>query len=187
MPKQGVHPFGKGPIPKGRVEWAISQTKSLMSAARLLQVSYNTFKKYAKLYDLFHQNKNQTGVGISKGPKNSSSVTMDRIFSGHHPNYPHYRLQERLMKEGYLEQECSNCGFDEMRQSDLTSPILLCFYDNDNKNHALENLYFLCYNCFYLLKPGGKLLHTPANVVKLRNKMIEDLVPTTKELSLIHI
>ena len=95
MPKQGVHPFGKGPIPKGRVEWAISQTKSLMSAARLLQVSYNTFKKYAKLYDLFHQNKNQTGIGISKGPKNSSSVTMDRIFSGHHPNYPHYRLQER--------------------------------------------------------------------------------------------
>ena len=68
-----------------------------------------------------------------------------------------------------------------MRQSDLTSPILLCFYDNDNKNHALENLYFLCYNCFYLLKPGGKLLHTPANVVKLRNKMLEALGPTPKE------
>ena len=49
MPKQGVHPFGKKPLPKGRVEWAISETKSLMAAARLLQVSYNTFKKYAKL------------------------------------------------------------------------------------------------------------------------------------------
>ena len=42
MPKQGVHPFGKKPLPKGRVEWAINETKSLMAAARLLQVSYNT-------------------------------------------------------------------------------------------------------------------------------------------------
>ena len=171
MPKQGVHPFGKRPLPKGRVEWAISETKSLMAAARLLQVSYNTFKKYAKLYDVFHQNKNQTGIGISKGPKGSSQVTMDRIFTGHNPNYPHYRLQERLLREGYLSSECSNCGFDEYRNSDMTTPLLLCFYDNDGKNHELQNLYFLCYNCFYLLKPGGKLLHTPSNVDKLRNKM----------------
>ena len=181
MPKQGVHPFGKKPLPKGRVEWAISETKSLMAAARLLQVSYNTFKKYAKLYDVFHQNKNATGIGISKGPKGSSSVTMGRIFSGHNPNYPHYRLQERLLKEGYLGSECSNCGFDEYRKSDMTTPLLLCFYDNDGKNHELQNLYFLCYNCFYLLKPGGKLLHTPSNVVKLRNKMLEALGPTPLE------
>ena len=123
MPKQGVHPFGKKPLPNGRVEWAISETKSLMAAARLLQVSYNTFKKYAKLYDLFHQNKNQTGLGISKGPKGSSQVTMDRIFSGHHPNYPHYRLQERLLREGFLASECSNCGFDDYRKSDMTTPL----------------------------------------------------------------
>ena len=154
MPKQGAHPFGKKPIPKGRIEWAISETKSLMSAARLLQVSYNTFKKYAKLYDLFHQNKNATGIGISKGPKGSSQVSMDRIFSCKHPNYPHYRLQERLLRDGYLASECSNCGFDEYRKSDMTTPLLLCFYDNDGKNHELQNLYFLCYNCFYLLKPG---------------------------------
>ena len=152
-----------------------------MAAARLLQVSYNTFKKYAKLYDLFHQNKNQHGLGISKGPKGSSQVTMERICSGHHPNYPHYRLQERLLKEGCLASECSNCGFDDYRRSDMTTPLLLCFYDNDGKNHKLENLYFLCYNCFYLLKPGGKLLHTPSNVVKLRNKMLEALGPTPLE------
>ena len=94
MPKQGAHPFGKKPIPKGRIEWAISETKSLMSAARLLHVSYNTFKKYALLYDVFNQNKNATGIGISTGPKGSSHVTMDRIFNGLNPNYQHYRLQE---------------------------------------------------------------------------------------------
>jgi len=181
MPKQGVDPFRKKPIPKGRIQWAISNTKSLMAASRLLQVSYNTFKKYAKLYDLFHQNKNATGIGISKGPKGSSQVKMDRIFSGHHPNYPHYRLQERLLKEGYASQECSNCGHDEVRKSDMTSPLLLCFFDNNPKNHKLENLYLLCYNCFYLLKPGGRLLNTPSNVVRLRNKMLEALGPTPLE------
>jgi hypothetical protein len=181
MNDKGRNPFRGKPIPKGRIEWAILQTKSLMAASRLLQVSYNTFKKYAKLYDLFHQNKNPTGIGISKGPKGSSRITMDRIFSGHHPNYPHYRLQERLLREGYMSQECNNCGNDEVRQSDMTSPLLLCFYDNDSKNHELQNLYFLCYNCFYLLKPGGRLLNTPSNVARLRNKMLESLGPTPLE------
>ena len=36
MPKQGVDPFRKKPIPKGRIQWAISNTKSLMAASRLL-------------------------------------------------------------------------------------------------------------------------------------------------------
>ena len=168
-------------VSKSRVVWAINETQSMRQASQLLGLAYNTFKKYAKLYDVFHQNKNQTGLGISKGPKGSSQVTMDRIFTGHNPNYPHYRLQERLLKEGYLSSECSNCGFDDYRKSDMTTPLLLCFYDNDGKNHELQNLYFLCYNCFYLLKPGGKLLHTPSNVVKLRNKMLEALGPTPLE------
>ena len=45
MSKQGVNPFKGRVIPKGRVEWALSQTLSISSAARLLRVSYNTFKK----------------------------------------------------------------------------------------------------------------------------------------------
>ena len=53
MSKQGTNPFKGRVIPKGRIEWALNQTLSISSAARLLRVSYNTFKKYAKLYDLF--------------------------------------------------------------------------------------------------------------------------------------
>ena len=173
MPKQGAHPFGKKPIPKGRIEWAISETKSLMSAARLLQVSYNTFKKYAKLYDLFHQNKNATGIGISKGPKGSSQVTMDRIFSGHHPNYPHYRLQERLLREGFLASECSNCGFDDYREIDMRGPYIINFLDGDSTNHSLDNIALLCYNCFFIMKPTGKLLNTPKNTNQIKKKLQE--------------
>ena len=83
MSKQGVNPFKGRVIPKGRVEWALSQTLSISSAARLLRVSYNTFKKYAKLYDLFEENKNQAGVGVPrKGDTGFSTARLKDIFGG---------------------------------------------------------------------------------------------------------
>ena len=39
---------------------AMKMTRSNRAAARYLHVSYNHYKKYAKMYDLFEQNKNQT-------------------------------------------------------------------------------------------------------------------------------
>ena len=60
------NPFRSKPIPKNRIEWAIKSTLSIRAAAKLLGVSYNTFKKYAIMYDLFEQNKNQAGVGSSR-------------------------------------------------------------------------------------------------------------------------
>ena len=47
------NPFRSKPIPKSRIEWAIRSTLSIRAAAQHLGVSYNTFKKYAKMYDLF--------------------------------------------------------------------------------------------------------------------------------------
>ena len=42
-------------------------TKSNMEAARWIGVSYNTYKKWAKYYNLFEKHLNQEGVGIKKG------------------------------------------------------------------------------------------------------------------------
>ena len=94
-------------------------------------------------------------------------------MGGKHPNYPHWKLQERLIKEGYIKQECSNCGYDEVRPQDYQGPYLLNFLDGDGKNHKLENLSLLCYNCFFLMKPAGKVLSTPKNIVHLRNKLMK--------------
>ena len=55
------------PPTRSQVKWAIHETRSLSEASRLLRISYNTMKRYAKMYDLFQTN--QSGKGIKK-PKN---------------------------------------------------------------------------------------------------------------------
>ena len=68
------NPFNKKPLSINEIKWAIGQTKSMTQASLLLHCSYNTFKKYAKLYDLWEPN--QSGRGIrkpkSKFPKGQS-------------------------------------------------------------------------------------------------------------------
>ena len=149
-------------LAKNRIEWAINETQSMKQAARLLRVAYNTFKKYAKRYDLFEPSSNRGirkvgGVGI-KPPE------LQAIFAGEHPSYSQVRLQQRCIKEGYLAESCSNCSYDKMRRSDLTVPLILDYLDDDGTNKELANLRLLCYNCFYLLKGSRLKVHIPNNV-----------------------
>ena len=64
------NPFQHKPIPKGIIEDAILQSKSMTSASQIVGCSYNTFKKYAKLYGLFKPNQRGKGIGKSKRFKN---------------------------------------------------------------------------------------------------------------------
>ena len=151
------NPFRSRPIPKSRIEWAIKSTLSIRAAAKYLGVSYNTFKKYAIMYDLFESNKNQSGKGITTKGNTGWGVKIQDLFDGKSPNYPHWKLQERVVRDGYLKQECSNCGYDDYRET----------------NHSLDNLALLCYNCFFIVKPTGRMLTTPKNVTLLRKKLEE--------------
>ena len=53
-------------LTKRMIEDAVQNTKSNAEAARWLDVSYNTYKKWAKYYNLFDNHLNQTGKGINK-------------------------------------------------------------------------------------------------------------------------
>ena len=166
------NPFRSKPIPKGKIEWAINSTQSIRAAAQFLGVAYNTFKKYAKKYDLFEQNKNQAGVGVTTKGNTGWGLKIQDIFDGKHPNYPHWKLQERVIRDGYVKQECSNCVYSECRDKDLRGPFLICFFDGDSSNHRLDNLHLLCYNCFFITKPTGRMLNTPKNTTLLRKKLM---------------
>jgi hypothetical protein len=165
------NPFRSKPIPKSRIKWAIESTLSIRAAAQYLGVAYNTFKKYAIMYDLFEQNKNQSGVGITTKGNTGWGVKIQDLFDGKHPNYPHWKLQERIVRDGYIAQECCNCGYDDYRESDMRGPYIINFLDGDGSNHDIDNIQLLCYNCFFIIKPVGKMLNTPKNTDQIRRKL----------------
>lgn len=149
------------PLSKDQILRAMSQTLSNRAAARWLNVSYVHYKKWAKTYDateegyenLFAQHLNQSGKGIPKylranGPEPAlKDIVEGRIdVSSFSPD----KLKYRLVTEGYLLEECSQCGFHERRVLDYKIPLLLHFKDNNKKNYRKENIEFLCYNCYFL-------------------------------------
>jgi len=56
-----------------------------------------------------------------------------------------------LLENGYLQEKCNNCGFDERRVTDFRVPLVLDFLDGDKKNHNYDNLRMLCFNCSFLI------------------------------------
>ena len=167
------NPFRSKPIPKSRIQWAIQSTLSIRAAAQYLGVAYNTFKKYAIMYDVFEQNKNQAGVGVTSKGNTGWGIKIQDLFEGKHPNYPHWKLQERVIRDGYIKQCCSNCDYDDYRDVDMRGPYIINFLDGDPTNHSLDNIALLCYNCFFIMKPTGKMLNTPKNTNLIKKKLEE--------------
>ena len=150
-------------LSKDRMVWAINETTSMRQAAVLLGVAYNTFKKYAKMYELWKPN--MDGPRAKSGlPRGFKPVEIADILSGKNPDYSTAKLQYRVVREGYLEECCSNCGYDEYRPADMTKPLQLDYLDDDSTNKEFSNLRLLCYNCYYLLKLNRNEPAVPSNV-----------------------
>jgi len=189
------------PLGKELILAAMAKTKSNMAATRFLNVSYQHYKKWAKLYDsethdsLFDQHKNQSGKGIPKflriggkepalldlieGRANASSFTPEKI-------------KYRLITEGYLEEKCAQCGFQERRVLDYKMPLLLHFKDNNKKNYQLDNIEMLCYNHYFLTvgdiftnkQIEGIEDHKPVNQGKVEWEVDDYHLQRLKELGL---
>ena len=141
------------PLSKVQILAAQAKTKSNMAAARYLHVSYQHYKKWAKLYKLFDSHKNQSGKGIPKflkGPKKMPhmlEIIEGRIAaSSFDPN----KLKYALIEQGYLSEECAICAFKERRVLDYKMPLLLHFQDGNSNNYSLDNVQLLCYNHYFL-------------------------------------
>ena len=141
------------PLSKEQISAAQAKTKSNMAAARYLHVSYQHYKRYAKLYKLFEGHKNQSGKGIPKflrGPKKMPhmlEIIEGRIAaSSFDPN----KLKYALIEQGYLLEECAVCAFKERRVLDNKMPLVLHFQGNNSNNYSLDNVQLLCYNHYFL-------------------------------------
>ena len=147
------------------VELAMKNTQSNMAAAKFLRVSYNTYKKYAKMYEVFVPSETK---GITRGTGGFKPVELEDIFAGKNPSYSTTKLLHRCFREGYLAEECSNCGFDEYRAYDMSKPLMLDYLDDDGTNKDLANLRVLCFNCFFIIKGKRLKVEVPKNVKGLQ-------------------
>lgn len=144
--------LGARPLLESEIKEVQRKARSAMEAARILGVSYNTYKKYAREYGIFEDLKNPQGIGIRKGSSaNGGVLALDDILAGNHPDYPVWKLKKRLLLNGYLLEKCNNCGFEERRITDFRVPLVLDHIDGNKKNHTYDNLRMLCFNCSFLI------------------------------------
>lgn len=162
MDKQYTYVYGRGResfnLPESDIRYAMSNTKSNAEAARFIKVSFTTWKKYAKMYvdretgkTLYELHTNQAGLGITKDSQRATAgiYSIDKILEGQYPNYPTWKLRNRLFALNIMQEECACCGYAERRVTDDTVPLLLDHMDGDETNHRIENLQMLCLNCYY--------------------------------------
>ena len=146
------------PLSKEDIIRAMKMTKSNKAAAPYLRVSYQHYKKYAKIFvdektgkTFFDIHLNQAGKGIRKHFGTKEPLLED-LMSGELfvESYDINRYKDRLIQEGYIEEKCSVCGFNEQRVNDYKTPLLVSFKDYNKRNWKLENIELLCYNHYFL-------------------------------------
>jgi hypothetical protein len=152
--------LGAKPLLESQIKAAQEKSRSAFEAARTLGVSYNTYKKYAKLYGLFENLKNPYGIGIEKAKKiKNKKYHIDDLIAGKHIRYPLHKFKNKLFDSGYVPKVCGSCGFGEERITDGKMPLLIDFLDGNLNNRKLENIRPLCYNCFFLLVGDRNVKH----------------------------
>ncbi len=137
-------------LTKRMIESAQENSQSALEASRWLEVSYNTYKKWARYYGIFEQHKNQEGKGIRKGWA-SYKVPLEDILSGKRElpkRHTHSVFKKRLIEEGYFQEECAHCGYNEINLATEKVCLNIDFIDGDSKNLKVENLRLLCPNCY---------------------------------------
>ena len=146
-------------ITKEDILRAQKMTRSNMAAARYLHISYNHYKKYAKMYKdedgvtLLEAHKNQAGEGIPKfALAGKDKIPLMDLLEGRVPieHFDARKIKQRLIFEGLIEEKCNKCNFSERRVTDLKVPVILNFKDKNKMNLKIENLELLCYNCYFL-------------------------------------
>jgi len=159
-PKRENHGPQTKPLLQHEVQEALDKSSSAKKAARRLGVSYPTFKKYARLYGI-HKTpgwpiKKKEPHELGRGPidPHKGKYPLADILQGLHPEFPVHRLKDKLIRSGTKKPECEQCGYGQRRITDGKLPLLLNFEDGNNKNHKLENLKLLCYNCTFTCGKG---------------------------------
>lgn len=151
-------------LSESQVRYAMMHTKSNQEASRFMNMSYPTYRKYARMYidqktgqSLFDLHMNQAGKGMTKGlseafKRNSEArkkYTGEGVLANEFPNLTVGQIKKILIRDGFLQERCCKCGLDEKRVWDKRTPLILHFKDGNHLNCDYNNLELVCYNCYF--------------------------------------
>ena len=124
------------------LQW-IEEEKPKAWIAKQLNCSPGTLNIYLEKMNILYKGQ-QNKKGQQKGPNKYISAI-------EYANYPTVRtalLKEKMIKEGLIENKCSNCGLTNW----LGQPIVLELHhiDGNKFNNDFNNLQLLCPNCHSL-------------------------------------
>ena len=182
------------PLLESEIKGAQLMAKSGVECAKMLNVSYATYRKWATEYGLFKQfrdkcvkeknNRQKKKTKIHSNPNKGKYPLID-ILKGKFPNSPVFKLKDRLFKCGYKAEKCENCGWDEKRITDGKGPFILDFKDSNPLNKSLENLTILCMNCAHNIRGyisrGKPELHHGLNLDKIQREKARIKIINTEE------
>lgn len=146
-------------IDRADIERAMRNSRSNRGAARYLGISIKTYKKIATRYKTdegktlyeIHCNKPATGIPKYANRNSRGPVLIDILEGAVSTKFISMKeVKRRLIVEGYKKEECSRCGFKDKRKIDEKAPLIVNYIDGNKKNWKLENIEFLCYNCYFL-------------------------------------
>lgn len=122
-------------------------SESMSQAARKLNMHFNTFKRYAIKLGCYSTN--QAHKGMRLGKYKTHAKTED-ILNGKYPEYQTYKLKIRLIDEGYIQDRCQICGWQQKPEGAKYTPCELHHKNGDSHDHSLKNLVLICPNCHSL-------------------------------------
>ena len=135
-------------ITKKMIEDSQKQTKSNSEASRWLGINYLTYRKYAKIYDVWDQHLNQKGVGIKKGYGKYRKSLDELLSTSRKVKLTKGYLKKRLIADGWTPRECINCGYNEIVMTKSNVALIIDFKDGNSSNTTLDNIRLLCPNCY---------------------------------------
>jgi len=116
--------------------------------------SYTNIKKHVERLNLSTDH-------FTKSGRPSKEIRTTEDYLNNKYDISSNRLRLKLLKEGYFEHKCYNCG--RKKWLGMPVPIELEHIDGDSTNNSLDNLTILCLNCHGLTETwrGRKLKKEP--------------------------
>ena len=141
--------YNSSKLTKEQIIEAINNSKSMIGAARYLNVSRDKFNKFAKLYNLFIPNQSGKGMGKIKIYDDMNIFTLCET-----PIAPSILINRLKQQRPW---KCEKCGINEWMGNQI--PLEIHHIDGNRLNNNLNNLQILCPNC-----------HSQTNNWRSRNK-----------------